>query len=122
MSWSVCEYQSLYLTLFKYVSISSEDDLILKDILGLVSQSPQVTVHHVLSRPTEQWKGRSGHVDLEMATNLMPPASSSTFVCACGPKGFYETVSGGKGPKFTQGEVGGILKEMGFTKDQVFKI
>jgi len=32
-----------------------------------------------------------------------------------------KTVSGDKGPKFTQGEVDGALKELGLTSDTVFK-
>lgn len=30
-------------------------------------------------------------------------------------------VSGGKGPNFTQGEVEGILKDIGLNSEQVFK-
>jgi cytochrome-b5 reductase len=31
------------------------------------------------------------------------------------------SISGGKAPDWTQGEVSGLLKELGYNKDQVFK-
>jgi len=41
-------------------------------------------------------------------------------VVICGPPGQVNAVAGKKeGPK--QGPVGGILKELGYTEDQVFK-
>ena len=43
-------------------------------------------VHNVLSRPGDDWMGHSGRVDIELATALIPPSTTSTFVCVCGPK------------------------------------
>jgi cytochrome-b5 reductase len=100
----------------------TEGDIMLAHVLPAIAQHEQLTVHHVISKPSPHWKGASGRITQEIAENLMPPASNSTYVCVCGPPGFYETVSGPKGPNYTQGEVGGILKNMGFSADQVYKL
>ena len=60
----------------------------------------------------EEWSGPTGY----WVNNL---------IMVCGPPPMYDAVSGpkifeeGQPPK--QGEVSGILKELGFTKDAVFK-
>jgi cytochrome-b5 reductase len=100
----------------------TQEDLLLHNMLTMLGSSDQLTVHNVLSQPTKGWKGLSGHVDKTMVENLIPPAGNDTFVCVCGPPGFYQTVSGPKGPNFTQGSVDGILKNLGFKEEQVFKI
>lgn len=39
----------------------------------------------------------------------------------CGPPGMMASVSGPKAPDYSQGEVSGLLKELGYTKDNVYK-
>lgn len=43
------------------------------------------------------------------------------FVYVCGPPAFMNAVSGDKNPDKTQGEVAGILKEMGYDRTDVYK-
>ncbi|GAA5950424.1 hypothetical protein JCM3765_004540 [Sporobolomyces pararoseus] len=45
-----------------------------------------------------------------------------TVVVVCGPEGMIETVAGPRGRNFSQGPVGGILKQLGYTEDQVVKL
>jgi len=99
-----------------------QKDIMLESLLSHLSASEQLTVHHVLSTPDAGWKGHSGRVTQALAESIIPAAKTDTFVLVCGPPGFYETVSGPKGPNFTQGDVGGILGAMGYTSDKVFKI
>lgn len=51
----------------------------------------------------------------------MPAPSKDSLIMVCGPPGLVNSVSGGKAPDWSQGEVSGILKELGYNKDQVFK-
>jgi cytochrome-b5 reductase len=46
---------------------------------------------------------------------------SASKILICGPPGMMAALSGNKGEGGVQGEVEGVLKEMGYTSDQVFK-
>jgi cytochrome-b5 reductase len=39
----------------------------------------------------------------------------------CGPPPMINAIAGPKGPNYTQGEVGGFLKKLGYNSDNVFK-
>ncbi|KAF3510366.1 hypothetical protein F2Q69_00000847 [Brassica cretica] len=56
-----------------------------------------------------------------MALKGLPLPADDTLILVCGPPGMMEHVSGGKAPDWSQGEVKGILKELGFTEQMVFK-
>ncbi|GAA6047788.1 hypothetical protein NBRC10513_003575 [Rhodotorula toruloides] len=43
-------------------------------------------------------------------------------VIVCGPEGMIEAVAGPRGRNFSQGRVGGVLKELGFTEKEVVKL
>ncbi|BGP04441.1 Phenylalanyl-tRNA synthetase, beta subunit, cytoplasmic [Rhodotorula toruloides] len=43
-------------------------------------------------------------------------------VIVCGPEGMVEAVAGPRGRNFSQGRVGGVLKELGFTEREVVKL
>ncbi|WUR04234.1 NADH-cytochrome b5 reductase (MCR1) [Vairimorpha necatrix] len=47
--------------------------------------------------------------------------SRPEFVYVCGPPGFMKSISGEKLPNLEQGELTGMLKELGFTSDEVYK-
>ena len=102
----------------------TEQDLLLHPFLeSLAKLNPeQLVIHTVLSKPSESWTGPSGHVNREILENLLPASKKDSFICVCGTPGFYETVSGGKAPDKSQGELGGLLKDMGYQQGQVFKI
>ena len=57
-----------------------------------------------------------------MVTAHLPPPAEGNIVMVCGPPPMYKAVCGPKGTKEdpkAQGELGGLLKEMGYTN--VFK-
>merc|ERR1712039_791197 len=70
-------------------------------------------VHHV------------GYLTSDFAKSTLPPPSSDALVYVCGPPGMMKAVSGGKkfekGKPPSQGEVDGLLKELGYTEDMVYK-
>lgn len=102
---------------------NTEADIILRDELDAMQYMyPQLKVHHVIASPSESWTGLSGFVSKEMIEKLVPSASESEiFVGVCGPPPMMDHISGNKNPDKSQGEVSGLLKELGYTSEQVFK-
>lgn len=101
----------------------TEQDIILRDELDALSHLyPNFKVYYTLDKPPgDGWTGGSGYVSKEMIENEIGNKDEDILVMVCGPKGFMNHVSGDKGPNRTQGAVGGLLKELGFTPDKVFK-
>lgn len=69
-------------------------------------------------------KVRVGYVTKEMLMDAMPnrEGEKAVKVLVSGPPPMTESVAGAKGGfGWTQGSVGGILKEMGYTKEDVHK-
>jgi len=100
----------------------TEEDIILRNQLDdLASTHKNFKVHYVLSRPSNNWSGDSGFVSRKIVQSYIAPPSDSVLVYICGPPKFVETVSGPLGEKGVQGELSGILKELGYNKDIVFK-
>lgn len=57
----------------------------------------------------------------DMLKARLPPPGPDSLVCVCGPPGMMAAVSGGKAPDYSQGELKGALKELGYSADQVYK-
>ncbi|KAJ0410112.1 hypothetical protein ATCC90586_001597 [Pythium insidiosum] len=100
----------------------TEADMILKDELDALQYLyPQLTVHHVLSNPSEAWTGLKGHISKDMVQELLPGPSDDHLICVCGPPPMMYHISGDKAKDKTQGELQGVLKELQYTSKQVFK-
>lgn len=66
----------------------------------------------------------SGQAATEIVRNKVATAiqnGSFDYVLVCGPPGFMDTVSGPKTVDLRQGEVTGVLKELGYASDRVWK-
>lgn len=50
-----------------------------------------------------------------------PKEGDKVKIFVCGPPGLYKAISGGKKSPSDQGELEGYLKELGYSKDQVYK-
>lgn len=99
-----------------------ERDIILKPRLDdLAKKHSNFSVTYVVTRPPAGSSYVPGYVSKDLLKKVMPAAGAKTAVYVCGPPGFMDAVSGGKAKDYTQGEVSGILKDLGFTKDNVFK-
>ncbi|PNW76916.1 hypothetical protein CHLRE_11g481126v5 [Chlamydomonas reinhardtii] len=108
-----------------YASVS-ESDIILKDKLdALAAAHPaQLSVHYVVDKAAWGglfWKGSQGRVSKELLAAQLPAASKDSLVMVCGPPGMMVAVSGNKAPDYSQGEVSGLLKELGFDSSNVYK-
>ena len=101
----------------------TEGDILLKQELEeLENKYPrQFRAFYALDKPAPSWGGQAGHIDQKLLKTVLPePKEENIKVFVCGPPGMYKAISGMKeGAK--QGQLSGILKELGYTEDQVFK-
>jgi len=104
----------------------TKDDILLKQELdSLAAKHPnRFKVHYLIDTPPKdgsQWTGGVGFINQEVVKQTMPPPSPDSLVLVCGPPGFYDALSGRKTPNYEQGELTGILKEIGYTSWGVYK-
>jgi len=104
-----------------YCNVTEEDILLREELSALSNQHENFTVHHILEKPTESWRGLEGRITRDYASQLLPPPSDENLILICGPPGFMKAVSGDKTKDRKQGEVEGMLKDLGYNIDQVFK-
>jgi cytochrome-b5 reductase len=50
------------------------------------------------------------------------PAPGKGKVFVCGPPPMLNALAGPKAKDYSQGEIGGALKNLGYTSEQIFKI
>lgn len=102
----------------------SEDDIILrKEIEAIVAKKPdQFKAYFFLDKTPKNWKGETGYITKEFLEKHQVKATDDNVkVFVCGPPPLYNSISGPKVSPTDQGELVGILKDLGFSKDQVFK-
>jgi len=104
-------------------NLSEKDILLKEEFERLENEYPQrFRAFYTLDNPPESWPYGKGHVTKELLKEVIPdPSTENIKVFVCGPPGLYKAVSGGKKSPQDQGELDGILKELGYSKDQVFK-
>jgi len=103
----------------------TEKDILLKERLdALAATHENFHVYYALSHPEGGWRGHKGRVDKDLISRLMPKPDlgNDALIMVCGPTGFYDTISGQKAKDFTQGELSGALKDLGYKKEQVLKL
>ena len=101
----------------------TEADIILKkelDRLALANPS-RFSIHYILDKPTDSWKGLKGYITEPILKDIIPPPGPQSRVLVCGPPPMTSAISGPKAPDYSQGELSGLLLKMGYTKDMVFK-
>lgn len=83
--------------------------------------SDKLTVAHVLSDEPEDsgWRGARGYINKDLVENHLPAPSlgDDAIIFVCGPPPMYDAICGSRG----EDDVKGLLAEMGYTKDQVYK-
>jgi len=101
-----------------------EDDILLKrEFEDLENTYPQrFRAFYVLNSPPKEWTQTKGMITKGLLKTVLPePKSENVKVFVCGPPGLYKAISGGKKSPQDQGELAGYLKELGYSKDQVYK-
>ena len=100
----------------------TEEDILLRDYLDDVAKKhpEQVKVYHCINKPPKGWQQGSGFVNENILKEFMPkPGQGKVFIC--GPPPMLTAISGSKAPDYSQGQVGGLLKKLGYTEEDVFK-
>lgn len=96
-------------------------DILGQELLETWSKdNDNLDVIHVLSHePNDSdWKGPRGYVTKELVEKYMPPPSDkNAIIFVCGPPVMYDALCGPRDDK----ELSGLLAEMGYTADQVYK-
>lgn len=103
---------------------TEQDILLRKELTELENTYPQrFKAFYLLDKkPSGSVWAKEGYVDKELLKTVLPePGSGNNKIFVCGPPGLYKAVSGGKNSPTDQGELTGILKELGYSKDDVYK-
>ncbi|KIY50477.1 NADH-cytochrome b5 reductase [Fistulina hepatica ATCC 64428] len=100
----------------------SEEDILMREVFDeMKTKYPDTfSVVYALDKPPKEWQGIAGYVSkADIQKHVAPPSlGDKVKVFVCGPPGQMASISGNKAGK-KQGELGGILKELGYTEDQV---
>ncbi|OTB05101.1 hypothetical protein M426DRAFT_22208 [Hypoxylon sp. CI-4A] len=104
-------------------NVSEEDILLKREFEDLENTYPnRFRAFYVLDNPPKEWVGAKGHINKDLLKTVLPePKNENIKVFVCGPPGLYKAISGTKVSPTDQGELAGILKELGYSKDQVYK-
>ncbi|KAH8766828.1 oxidoreductase NAD-binding domain-containing protein [Diaporthe sp. PMI_573] len=104
-------------------NITEDDILLKKEFQELENTYPQrFRAFYLLDQPPKDWAGGKGFINKELLKTVLPgPKDGNVKVFVCGPPGLYKAISGPKVSPKDQGELTGILAELGYSKDQVYK-
>ncbi|KAI0409783.1 oxidoreductase NAD-binding domain-containing protein [Xylaria palmicola] len=104
-------------------NISEEDILLKRELAHIENTYPQrFRAFYVLDNPPKEWVGNRGYITKDLLKTVLPePKEGNIKVFVCGPPGLYKAISGTKKSPKDQGELSGVLKELGYTGDQVYK-
>lgn len=105
-------------------NLTEEDILLKQELAKLENEYPlRFKAFYVLDNPPESWQGGAGFITKDLLKTVLPDPSQGdkVKVFVCGPPGLYKAISGGKKSPQDQGELSGYLKELGYSKDQVYK-
>lgn len=106
-----------------YTNKSDKDILLRERFDELASKDPRFKIVYGLDKisgnsPAEAFEG---YVTPEILSKHFPaPAKADKIkLFVCGPPAQVEVISGGKGPKGSQGDLKGLLADLGYQPDQV---
>lgn len=104
-------------------NVKEEDILLKHEFEELENNYPQrFRAFYLLDQPPESWMQGTGYITKEVLKTVLPePKSKNIKLFVCGPPGLYKAVSGTKTSPSDQGELSGYLKDLGYSKDQVYK-
>jgi cytochrome-b5 reductase len=105
-----------------FANISEEDILLKHELDQLAAAHSNFKVHYVLEKPPAGWTGSVGYITADTIKQFMPAASDAeSIVLVCGPPPMMKAISGDKKSPQDQGELVGILKDLGYNSAGVFK-
>ncbi|GJN05662.1 hypothetical protein PR202_ga23311 [Eleusine coracana subsp. coracana] len=104
-----------------YANVSPDDILLKKELDRLASSYPNFKVFYTVDKPSNDWRGGVGFVSKDMILKGLPGPGQDSLILVCGPPGMMNHVSGDKAKDRSQGELSGLLKELGYTAEMVYK-
>lgn len=100
----------------------SPEDILLKERLDKLAQShPNFKVFYTVNIAGGDWQGGHGHVSADMIYKALPHPSSHTLILVSGPPKLMDRVCGTKDKERYSGQVLGLLRELGYKNEQVYK-
>lgn len=105
-------------------SNKTEQDILLREQFDeLAKKDDRFTIVYGLDKLPKGFNGFEGYVTEDLITKHLPKPelASKAKIFVCGPPPQVEAISGGKGPKGSQGELKGLLAKLGYEADQVYK-
>ncbi|KAI9256619.1 hypothetical protein BDA99DRAFT_547895 [Phascolomyces articulosus] len=102
----------------------TENDILLREELDAYAKKypDRFKVVYGLDRPPSGWDGHTGFVTKELIRKHLPaPDKPNSIIFVCGPDPMLAAIAGAKAPDKSQGEIGGILKELGYPQDHLYK-
>ncbi|GJD11131.1 NADH-cytochrome b5 reductase-like protein [Galdieria sulphuraria] len=99
------------------------EDILLKSELDALQRkhSDRLVIHYTVDQPNDHWQGEKGQIQKDMLKKYLPRASHENLIFVCGPPPMMEAISGTKTPDKKQGPLSGLLKELGYSEDNVWK-
>merc|ERR1712000_160350 len=92
------------------------------DHIASDKNDPRFNIVYFLDKAPKNWQGETGFISKEAVDKYLPKAEAGekAHIFVCGPPPQVKSIAG---PKVAgqQGEIGGVLKELGFKSEQVFK-
>lgn len=106
-----------------YGSRSSDDIILKKELDELARKHPgRLELTYLVDKdPLPEGGGHLGYVTAPLLKSALPKPSSDSIVFVCGPPPLVSLVSGPKAKDKTQGELVGLLKDLGYKAENVFK-
>ncbi|KAF8167564.1 cytochrome-b5 reductase [Crassisporium funariophilum] len=106
-----------------YANVTEQDILLREEFDALKKKFPNTfDVVYLVDQPSKGWTGPVGYISADVIKKNVGPAElkEKVKIFVCGPPLQVAAVAGKKAG-MKQGELGGVLKELGYTEDQVFK-
>lgn len=105
-----------------YGNKTPNDILLKKELDDIQAKYPdQVNITYFVDKSEGEFEGKTGFITKEDLLEKSAKPSEKTQLFICGPPPFMGAYSGPKKSPQDQGELTGILSELGYSKDQVFK-
>jgi len=104
-----------------FANVTAED-ILLKDRLdAYATKHKNFKVYYTLDKPPAKWNQGTGFVTKDMISSRLPKPSKDTVIMVCGPPPMMNMISGSKAKDYTQGELSGVLKDLGYNESNVYK-
>lgn len=102
-----------------YANKKREDILLANELVEFTKAFKNFSMYVMLQDIPQRWLGGIGFINRDVVATFMPaPQEKNTKVLVCGPPAMMKALVGSD-PK--QGSLSGLLHEMGYSADQVFK-